>query len=377
MRLHRFLEPARVALMLVALLAVSSASFAAPMASVSTTILDSRNQPISGARVVFTGSAGTTFAARTDANGHVSIKIPVDTYTIVASRNGYSSESLSGMMIAADTSLSMSIGYAFMPPPATAAHAAPAVAASNGSQPRVVAAAPAAAAMPAAPPPPLVHDSLLATYDGHHPEHVAGEPYFGRYTYVILAGSGPTDPRNRALVAALVAKYGVGANGGTQTVLANPYGYNIFFLPVNESRDAAASNTTDALLAAYDYKSANNLRLRYCSDAAHSATSICTKPLANGPFMLTFARPLNSLRKHQAFPPAYGYDLSLVGPDQYAPAVAIVARATSVPEAMQADVMLPPADLTKYVGPTFVASAAALRVTVPMLKVYPDPALNG
>jgi hypothetical protein len=282
------------------------------------------------------------------------------------------------MMIAADTSLSMSIGGGYMPVPASVAHAAPpAPGVANASQPRVVAAAPAAAMAPA-PPPPLVHDSLLATYDGHHPEHVAGEPYFGRYTYVVLAGSGPTDPRNRALVAALVAKYGVGANGGTQTVLANPYGYNIFFLPVNEPRDATAvSNTTDALLAAYDFKAANNLRLRYCSEAAHSATSICTKPLANGPFMLTFARPLNSLRKHEAFPPAYGYDLSLVGPDQYGPAVAIVARATSVPEAMQADVMLPPADLTKYVGPTFVASAAALRLTVPTMKVYPDAALNG
>ncbi len=379
MRLLRFLNFACAFVLLGALVAGPTATLASNTAAVSTTILDSQNQPVAGARIVFTGRAGTTFAAHTDKHGHVSISVPLDTYTIVASRNGYSSESLIGMNIAADTALSMTIlAMAPIPP---AAH--PQVASSAQTHPAAApaqahsAAAPQAAALPAAPIPPLVHDSLLATYNAHQPEHVRGEPYYGRYTYVLLGGNGKTDPRNRALVAALVAKYGVASNGGKQSVFGNPFGYNIFFLPVlgSSHQVTATSDTTDALLAEYDYKTARYLHDRYCAAGSHAASSMCAKPMAQGPFLLTFTRPLEGLRARDAFPAAFTYDLSGVGPDQYAAAVTLVARATSVPEPMQADVELPPADLTKYVAPTLVATGDAMRRMVPAAKVYVDAGL--
>jgi hypothetical protein len=373
MRLTRFFNFACAFVLLGTLVAAPAASLASDTAAVSTTILDSKDQPVSGARVVFTGSAGTTFSTHTDKHGLATINLPVDTYTIVASRNGYSSESLGHMNIAANTTLSMTIVSA----PSAATNAAPAMHQSAGVAPaRTVAAVPSNA-QPAVPPPPLVHDALLATYNAHQPEHARGEPYYGRYTYVLLAGTGPNDPRNRALVAALVAKYGVAANGGKQTVIGNPFGYNIFFMPVTGSGQqvAVASATTDALLAAYDYKTARYLHDRYCAAGNHAGNPICTKPLAQGPFMLTLTRPLEGLKARDAFPPAFAYDFSGVAPDQYPAAVAIVARATSVPEPMQADLELPVADLTKYVGPALVATSDQMHRMVPSAKVYVDTAL--
>jgi hypothetical protein len=380
MRLLRFLNFACAFVLLGALIAGPTASLASNTAAVSTTILDSKDQPVSGARIVFTGSAGTTFAAHTDRHGHVSISVPLDTYTIVASRNGYSSESLIGMNITADTALSMTIlASASMSAPAAhqqVASTAQMHAAAPPAQTHGAAAPAQAAALPAAPPPPLVHDSLLATYNAHQPEHVRGEPYYGRYTYVLLGGNGATDPRNRALVTALVAKYGVASNGGKQSVFGNPFGYNIFFLPMlSNHQGTATSNTADALLAEYDYKTARYLHDRYCAAGAHAASSMCAKPMAQGPFLLTFTRPLEGLRARDAFPAAFTYDLSGVSPDQYAAAVALVARATSVPEPMQADVELPAADLTKYVAPTLVATGDAMRRMVPTAKVYVDAGL--
>jgi hypothetical protein len=376
MRLNRFFNFACAFVLLATLVVAPAASLASDTASVATTILDSKDQPVSGARVVFTGSAGTTFSTHTDKHGLATINLPIDTYTIVASRNGYSSESLGGMNIAANTTLSMTIASAPAPNPAT--NAVPAMHQSAGVVPaRTVAAAPAPVNAQPAAPPPLVHDALLATYNAHQPEHARGEPYYGRYTYVLLAGTGPGDPRNRALVAALVAKYGVAANGGKQTVIGNPFGYNIFFMPVTGSgkEAAAGSVTTDALLAAYDYKTARYLHDRYCAAGNHAGNPICTKPLAQGPFMLTLTRPLEGLRARDAFPPAFAYDFSGVAPDQYAAAVTIVARTTSVPEPMQADLELPVADLTKYVGPVLVATSDQMHRMVPSAKVYVDTAL--
>ncbi len=426
MRLIHVIALTRTLLLVLALAVAPIASFAAANAVVSTTVLDSGNQPVGGVRVVFSGAAGTTFTAYTDRHGRASMKLPVDTYTIVATRTGYAPENAGGMEIAADTSLSITIVQVTpspkptaSPPPVRQTPAAvpvpvrtPSPAATRGASsaalvpaapapppapvarptPPIVAAAPtpapaprpsAAVALqpaPTQPPapraPPMVHDALLATYDAHHPEHVAGEPYFGRYTYVLLTGSGANDPRNRALVAALVTRFGV-ASSGNQTVVGNPLGYNVFFLPVKGSmRDVTAGSTTvDAMLAEYDFKTAAYLRDRYCGAPAHAESSICAKPAPQGPFMLTLTRPLEGLRAHDPFPPTFAYDFSAVSPEQYATAVAIIAVTATVPDPIQADLELPPATLAKYIVPTFVYSGAALRRGVPSLRVTVDNGL--
>ncbi len=426
---------ARTLFLVAALAAAPLASFASANATVSATVLDSANQPVGGVRIVFSGSAGSTFTAYTDRRGRAAMKLPVDTYTIVASRSGYAPENITGMEVAANASLSITLTQVTptpkapptSPPPrqtpvpaappvrtATPVAAAPtpspapprpvavavaaptpapppvarptpalavAQAAAPTAAPRasVVALQPAPTQQPAPRPPPMVHDALLATYDAHHPEHVAGEPYFGRYTYVLLTGSGANDPRNRALVAALVARFGVASSNGNQTVVGNSLGYNVFFLPVKGSMHdvTAGASTVDAMLAEYDFKTAAYLRDRYCGTPAHTESSICEKPSPQGPFMLTLTRPLEGLRAHDPFPATFAYDFSAVSPEQYATAVAIIAVTATVQDPIQADQELTPAELAKYIGPAFVYSGAALRRSVPSLRVTVDNGLLG
>jgi hypothetical protein len=243
-------------------------------------------------------------------------------------------------------------------------------------QPHTVAAAPnrSQSSVPAAPS--LVHDTLVATYDSHHPEHVAGEPYFGRYTYVLLLGTGANDPRNRILVTTLVARFGIGSHGN---VTGNPFGYNIFFLPFKGSLQGlpASSTTIDAIVKGYDYKTARYLRDSYCASSAHSESWICTKPPSQGPVMFTLTRPLEGLRAHDPFPPTFAYDFGDVSPAEFPEAIEIIASSTVVPDPAQADLVLPNAILTKYIAPAFVSSGVALREYVPTLKVSVDNGLLG
>jgi Carboxypeptidase regulatory-like domain len=399
------------AIILIVALAAPSATLAAGDARVSTTVVDASNQPIVGARVVFNGTAGARFEGLTDHHGNAVVRIPVDTYTVVVSHDGYLSETVGHFDIEAKTDLSLTLAAAPPPTPhaiAAAATPRPTLAPTPAPPSRPSAAAipvaiatpvgtlvptpvarptpaPVVAVMPANPPPAvapapkLTHDAQLATYNAQHPEHLSGEPYFGRYTYVLLAGTGATDPRNRALIDTLVTRYGVASNGGSQAVTGNPFGYNIFFLPVKESSANAwiTPGTTDSVLAAYDFKTARYLRDRYCAAAGHAASSICTTAIDQGPFMLTLTRPLQGLRAHDPFPPTFSYDFSAVSPDQFAMAIGLIAHVANVPDPMQPDLELPPADLSKYVGPAFVATGAALRHLVPTMRVSVDNGLLG
>jgi hypothetical protein len=409
----------RVIILIVAF-ASPSATFAAGDARVSTTVVDASNQPIVGARVVFNGSAGTRFEGLTDHHGNAVVRIPVDTYTVVVSHDGFLSETVGNFGIEAKTDLSLTLAAAPPPTPHAIAAAvtprptlAPTLApprvtpsplltppsrpspaaipvaiatpvvtpvARPTPAPSVVAVMPANPLPTAAPPPPkLAHDAQLATYNAQHPEHAGGEPYFGRYTYVLLAGTGATDPRNRALIDTLVTRYGVASNGGSQAVTGNPFGYNIFFLPVKESSANSwiTPGTTDSVLAAYDFKTARYLRDRYCAAPGHAGNSICTPAIDQGPFMLTLTRPLQGLRAHDPFPPTFAYDFSAVSPDQFAMAIGLIAHVANVPDPMQPDLELPPADLSKYVAPAFVATGAALRRLVPTMRVSVDNGLLG
>jgi hypothetical protein len=430
------------ALFLIAALAAPSATFAAGDARVSTTVVDATNQPIAGAHIVFSGNAGTHFEGLTDHHGNAVVRIPVDTYTVVVSHDGYLSETVAHFDIEAKTDLSLTLAAA--PPLMSTPHAvavitprptlaptpvplrvtpspvvtpvpittplprasvaaipvvvatpvarptpappvpaapvpAPTVAAAPLPAPSVSTVAMAPVSQVAPPAPKLTHDAQLATYNAQHPEHVSGEPYFGRYTYVLLVGTGPTDPRNRALIDALVGRYGVASNGGSQAVTGNPFGYNIFFLPVKESSANAwvTPGTTDSILAAYDFKTARYLRDRYCAAPGHTGSSICTPAIDQGPFMLTLTRPLQGLRAHDPFPPTFAYDFSAVSPDEFAMATGLIAHVASVPDPMQPDVQLPAADLSKYIGPAFVATGVALRRLVPTMRVSVDNGLLG
>jgi hypothetical protein len=242
------------------------------------------------------------------------------------------------------------------------------------AQAQVVASAPAPAPVPQGPRSPfLVRDSVLATYDAHHPEHARGAPYYGRYTYVLL-GSDASDPRNIALVTALVALHAPGGPSGSSQVVANPYDYNIFLLPVvSSSHDFGTSGKdADALLSEYDYKTAAYLRGRYCKTDAHTTNTICSSPDAGGPVMLTLAQPLQGLKARDPFPATLAYDFSAVAPNQYPTVVAALGRKLTVPETAQADEALPLGILARYVAPMLISTAAFLAHTVPTLRCVVD-----
>jgi hypothetical protein len=58
-------------------------------------------------------------------------------------------------------------------------------------------------------------------------------------------------------------------------------------------------------------------------------------------------------------------------------AIGLIAHVANVPDPMQPDLELPPADLSKYVAPAFVATGAALRRLVPTMRVSVDNGLLG
>lgn len=339
---------------------------AAQTGSLSAILLDPvTNVPLGGVRVTFT-SVGTSLTATTDAQGRVSVSLPPGVYDIVASRGGFSTVAAHQVVVTADQTLSITLrlgGGTPSPPP---------------TRPPTSAPTPAATSTPRAG---IVHDSLLATYNKLHPEHSGTEPYYGRYTYVLLLGGADAVPKNRSLLEALVAKYaapGTNIPVGPPADVPNPFGYNIFFLPViaNAGPITVSADIVDRLLHEYDYGAAREIRRRYCAVPSHGSYSVCITPYNDGPVMLTFIRPLPGNGSSTAFPPAFAYDFNAVLPAQYAQARDAIAKTIVVPEPILNDTILPPSFLMKYVAPLLASIADALSVLVPKLKWYEDAGLK-
>jgi hypothetical protein len=113
----RSLAIVRTLALICAFVAAPAAGLASGNIVVSTTVLDANNEPVAGARVVLTGNAGTTFTGQTDRHGQAVVRIPVDTYSIVASHDGFSPETLRDVDIEASASISITISAA---PPSAA-----------------------------------------------------------------------------------------------------------------------------------------------------------------------------------------------------------------------------------------------------------------
>jgi hypothetical protein len=346
-------------------------SLAGTTGSLAFVILTDWGQPVAGAGVNIAGAGGERFSATTGSDGRVSFDaIPPDVYGATIQGGFYAPSTFSDFIVVADQSQSVTLEVHYAHAVVKAVRVAlPPAAVESPAKPVAAAASP------------VVRGSLLATYNRTHPEHVSGQPYFGRYTYVLLGGGAGTDPRNRALVAALIAKYvpldstvTLGAPQSAQ----NPWGYNLFLLPVTGAGRplTAGANTVDSLMTVYDYAAARTIRDRYCAVAAHAATTICAAPYDAGPIVLTFIRPLNALSANAPLPPAFAYDVSAVVQAQEPAVVDIIAKTITVPAPIQNDEVLPTNFLMKYVAPLLGEIADALNHVVPAMKFFSDNGLK-
>jgi hypothetical protein len=318
---------------LVALSLIIPAASAGATGGISVLLVDEFQRPIANATVTAVSPSGT-FTVISDAQGHADfLALPPDTYIFRASKSGYASAVQPGVTIRADDSHSLAL---------IVHHASSAI-------PPAATAGPRASGIPTATGPKIVHDSVLAMYDASHPEHMNGEPYYGRYSYVLLRdGDAAAKAKNQAFITKLIdlfAPTGSTISKGPGN-LENPWSYNIFFFPV---RNAAAIKVTAnhdtaaaAIMTSYNYGTARTVRDAYCAVKAHASWSPCKVPLDAGPLVLTFLQPLPRDVLTSTMPPAFAYDFTLVSINQCDVPLNTVQQKIEVPGPILADTLLPP-----------------------------------
>jgi carboxypeptidase family protein len=334
---------------------------------------EATNGPVVGARVTLTSASGT-YTAVSDSAGRVSIEVPPDTYTASISVPGFETETFSGLVLTAGATqsftarvhpLSQAVPTPAPPPPPPPPTSPPATPVPQST-------------------PGLVHDSVLSVFNEDHPEHVAGEPYFGRYSYVLLHdGDESVQKRNRSLVGILVDRFvatGSTIRPGAPGDVENPWGYNVFFLPVRAGFGSELVSTksaaADRLMSQYDYAKAHALRDQYCAAASHLLYSACLPPDDSGPVVLTFLAPLPRVLGADRYPPALAYDFSGVDPGQFGRAVDTISRKIVVPASIEADRVLPPTFVMRYLAPLLNSIADALAASIDGVRVFLDKSLK-
>jgi hypothetical protein len=363
-----------VALLVAAiLLSVTCRTEAQALQPVTVTLLDASNRPIAGVQIAAQNSTGDVRVATTDARGVATLRLPADTYTITASLSGFAVATISGVTVQQDQSLSVALRANGVPTPPPTPTPKP-----------TTAPTPAATGIPTAPP--AVTNSLLAMFNDAHPEHVSGQPYYGRYSYVLLRdGDDAVHKRNRAFVTLLVDRYAsmnsvIGVGGPTPGPQENPWSENIFFFPVvggvrafklpSDKRDAV-----NALLAAYAFPRANAVRGAYCAVPEHANTSLCALPLDDGPVVLTFLAPLPRNLAPNAFPPAFAADFSAIIPEQYGDTVKLIQQKISVIAPIKNDTVVE-APFSARIAAALDNVRVALAASFPALKVFLDKGLG-
>ena len=346
------------------LAAAPIAAHAATSITIAVTVVDPHGSPIQGATVSASGSQGI-FTATSDSNGRATLTLVPDTYTLTISLNGFDLVTVPNVSVFADQTQALRFTL-------------------NGATP----------ATPEPTPTPKipgnerpVRDAILALYNEAHPEHERGTPYFGRYTYVLLR---PGSTTNRAFITTLVQSY-VPPEGpvimGPARDLDNPWGYNLFLIPItktatgigsqNEGEAAATrlTNIVTQILKQYDWHMASNIRDAYCRNTRHNSYSICTSPYDDGPILLTFLRPIGKPSAANLLPPALAYDLTGLPSTEFPAAMKRLAGAITKPTPIVVDQPLPPSFAHRYILPLLGAITNALQNIMPKLKIFSDAGL--
>jgi hypothetical protein len=339
-------------------LAVSSAR-AATAGTFSATLTNETGGPAAGARILLT-SPNATFEARSGADGRAALdSVPAGVYRIVIEGKGYFRYTLENVSVTAGQTVLLIVALRTAPPTAAMRPPEPA---GDGS--------------------PAVHNSLLGLFNASHPVHAEREPYYGRYSYVLLHdGDDRQKAKNRAFVTKLVDLFAASGsaidffNAARSDSPPNPLAYNIFFFPVSAATSAikviAHAGAAETILAAYDYGASRDMRDAYCAEPAHGSRSLCSVPYGNGPVLLTFLRPLPASLTGLALPPAFAYDFTLVSPEQFDGPLQTVQRKIALPAGIAADQILPPA-LAAHVANELDLLSTALSASLSGVKVWID-----
>jgi hypothetical protein len=224
-----------------------------------------------------------------------------------------------------------------------------------------------------------VHDSLLGLYNASNPAHIAGEPFYGRYSYVLLRdGDEAQQAKNRAFVTKLVnlfAATGSHIDFGKIKRTDNPLSYNVFFFPVHEGTAAikvdAHSQAAATIMQAYDFDAARDLRVAYCRVSQHANRTMCTDTNVTGPLLFTFLHPLPRSLAGVTLPPAFAYDFTAVSADQFDGPLSTVQQVIEIPAGVSADKALPP-PLAAHVANELEHLADALNAAVSSIKILRD-----
>ncbi|GAC1307295.1 MAG: hypothetical protein NVSMB19_19950 [Vulcanimicrobiaceae bacterium] len=348
------------------LMCVPTSARDAPVATWSGIVTSQGGRPIPDA-VVTLRSPTETRVGRSGPDGRVTIAaLPLAVYRIAVEAPGYRTFTYEKITVAAERTIALTI---VLRPQPTAALPPPMKPAVPEMQAVVAVAPPPAAAD--------VHDSLLGLFNASHPVHTPSEPYYGRYSYVLLHdGDTVAKAKNRAFVTKLVDRFA--ASGSTisfsdATRSDNPLSYNVFFFPVSDGTTAikvtAHTGAADTILAAYDYGKARDLRAAYCDIAAHASRSLCAVPYGGGPVLLTFLEPLAPSRAKM--PPAFAYDFTSVSQDQFDGPLDTVQRKIELPSGVAADAVLPPS-LATHVANELDTLATALNAGITGVRAWID-----
>jgi hypothetical protein len=229
-------------------------------------------------------------------------------------------------------------------------------------------------------PPAQVHHSLLGLFNASHPVHTANEPFYGRYSYVLLHdGDARQKLTNAAFVTKLVDLFAASGTtiayfSGAHRDALTPYSYNIFFFPVSQGTSAievaAHPGAGQAILDAYDFQLAGDVRDAYCGAANHANRSLCAS-LAAGPVLLTFLNPLPDKLAGAQIPAAFAYDFTGVPVDQFGGPLQTVQQEIALPSGIAADRVLPP-DLAVRVAEQLDTLSTAINTGLSGVQVWID-----
>lgn len=316
----------------------------AQTASIKIVVTDQYGRPVPGAQITLTSPSGT-WTVTAAADGTAVIRdLPIDTWSVEAARGGFSVTAISKVEVFPDQTQSVHLTINTV--------------------------------LPAAPPPtpkagpiPGVRASLLAAYNASHPVHKPRTPYFGRYTYVLLTDR---SSRSKAFLMALIGRTQA-SNGpwiGPPTGVDNPWGYNLFVIPVTAGSSIQSQPSADVYLRDYDFNAARNARDRYCGQQSHASNSICNMPWNSGPILLTLLKPLAEVRSQADLPWVVACDLSRVPPEQFDLVIARMEEHISKRQDVVVDEVLPQPMVAVFVAPWLSQLQQAVQALVPAMHIF-------
>jgi hypothetical protein len=324
-------------------------------------VVGSNDEPVPNATVTIT-SPNLSRSLVTGSNGIAVVSsVPPDTYSVIVTVPGFDSQSVNGIVVLADQAMTVRVKLAQAPLPTPAPRASP---------------------TPVPPPPPTptpaplawppISASLLTAYNNTYPEHSSGDPYFGRYTYVILSHG---DARSLAFIEALLGRSisSTGSIVGAPAKITNTLGYNLFLIAIGKNPGTSvAPSVAQGLLKAFDFGAALNVRSRYCVVPAHRLNHLCKAPYDYGPITLTFLQPLNELKANDPLPPAVALDMSGIPENQFDAAIGELQVSMSIPMSVSEDQSLSPSLVSRYLAPWLDNLNAALVAVAPKISVIMD-----